>query len=33
MTARAYTKGNIDAKLKNLLNAMYWMEYQKKQLA
>lgn len=30
--ARAYTKGNMDAKLKNLLNAMYWMEKEKSKL-
>lgn len=30
--AKAYTKGNLDAKLKNLLNAMYWMEKEKSKL-
>jgi hypothetical protein len=32
MTAKAYTKGNMDAKLKNQLNAMYWMEKEKSNL-
>lgn len=30
--AKAYTKGNMDPKLKNLLNAMYWMEKEKSKL-
>ena len=30
--AKAYIKGNMDPKLKNLLNAMYWMEKEKSKL-
>lgn len=29
--AKAYTKGNVDAEI--LLNSLYWVEYQKQQMA
>lgn len=30
--ARAYSSNSLDAKTKNLFNALYWFEYQKQQL-
>lgn len=30
--ARAYATGKADAKMKDLLNSLYWFEYQKKQV-
>lgn len=31
--SKAYLRGNIDDNLKQLLNSMYWFEYQKSELS